>query len=222
MSEPYGNYDVLSQADHWDERTRGVILDRIGANAPRAFFSAEELRLVEALADRILPQPERDASLSIPVAELIDAALAADGTDGFRHDDAPWEQDAWHIGLAGIAQLAEERFGRPLWEVDATQQDALLTALDDGSAEGEAWETLPPQTFFATVVSQIVSAYYSHPTAWSEIGWGGPANPRGYVRTGYDRRDPWEPVERTPNSSVDIVRRHTEEGGPGGTHGGVH
>jgi len=27
-------------------------------------------------------------------------------------------------------------------------------------------------------------AYYMQPTAWSEIGWGGPASPRGYVRHG--------------------------------------
>ena len=33
------------------------------------------------------------------------------------------------------------------------------------------------------------------PTAWNEIGWGGPASPRGYVRMGYDERDPWEAAE---------------------------
>ena len=41
----------------------------------------------------------------------------------------------------------------------------------------------------------IVRAYYAHPTAWSEIGWGGPASPRGYVRMGFDERDPWEAAE---------------------------
>ena len=33
------------------------------------------------------------------------------------------------------------------------------------------------------------------PTAWSEIGWGGPASPRGYVRMDFDERDPWEAAE---------------------------
>ncbi len=36
---------------------------------------------------------------------------------------------------------------------------------------------------------------YSHPHAWSEIGFGGPANPRGYVRMTFDRRDPWKAAE---------------------------
>ena len=42
------------------------------------------------------------------------------------------------------------------------------------------------------------SAYYSHPHAWSEIGFGGPASPRGYVRMDFDRRDPWEAAEAEP------------------------
>jgi len=46
--------------------------------------------------------------------------------------------------------------------------------------------------FVKHVLSDIVTAYYSHPTAWSEIGFGGPASPRGYVRMGFDERDPWE------------------------------
>jgi hypothetical protein len=45
------------------------------------------------------------------------------------------------------------------------------------------------------VLHDICGAYYSHPYAWSQIGFGGPANPRGYVRMNFNRRDPWEAVE---------------------------
>jgi hypothetical protein len=38
----------------------------------------------------------------------------------------------------------------------------------------------------------LCGAYYSHPFAWNEIGFGGPASPRGYVRMDFNRRDPWE------------------------------
>jgi hypothetical protein len=48
------------------------------------------------------------------------------------------------------------------------------------------------------VLSDVVSAYYSHPTAWNEIGWGGPASPRGYVRMDFNRRDAWEAAEAYP------------------------
>ena len=52
------------------------------------------------------------------------------------------------------------------------------------------------KTFFKQrMAHDIVYAYYAHPTAWNEIGWGGPASPRGYVRMGYNERDPWEAAE---------------------------
>lgn len=33
---------------------------------------------------------------------------------------------------------------------------------------------------------------YPHPRVWSEIGYAGPAYPRGYVRTQLGQLDPWE------------------------------
>jgi hypothetical protein len=43
--------------------------------------------------------------------------------------------------------------------------------------------------FSGRVLHDVCSAYYSHPRAWSEMGFSGPANPRGYVRMCFDRRD---------------------------------
>ncbi|MGH8181653.1 MAG: GMC family oxidoreductase [Steroidobacteraceae bacterium] len=43
-----------------------------------------------------------------------------------------------------------------------------------------------------------MGGFYAHPTSWSEIGYGGPASPRGYVRMDYDRRDPWEAAQARP------------------------
>jgi len=36
------------------------------------------------------------------------------------------------------------------------------------------------------------ATYCTQPAAWSEVGFRGPASPRGYVRHGFDERDPWE------------------------------
>jgi hypothetical protein len=44
----------------------------------------------------------------------------------------------------------------------------------------------------------VVQAFYSHPWAWNEIGFGGPAYPRGYAAFGsphLGEREPWEGVE---------------------------
>jgi hypothetical protein len=64
------------------------------------------------------------------------------------------------------------------------------------------WAWLPAQRFFTTVVlKEVVGEYYAHPAAWSEVGFGGAASPRGYVRLGLNQRDPWEAPERADPES---------------------
>jgi hypothetical protein len=76
------------------------------------------------------------------------------------------------------------------------ERDALLARIQKGDVRTAAWTGLPPALFFAKrVLRDVVSAYYAHPHSWNEIGFGGPASPRGYVRMNYDRRDPWEASE---------------------------
>jgi hypothetical protein len=72
---------------------------------------------------------------------------------------------------------------------------------------------VPPAIFFAKrLLPDIVSAYYGHPTAWSEIGFGGPASPRGYVRMDFDRRDPWEAAEAKPGLEIEAARENAHVG----------
>ena len=51
---------------------------------------------------------------------------------------------------------------------------------------------------WSVVMRYALSALYSHPWAWNEIGFGGPAYPRGYMRMGvgdHVGRDPHEAEE---------------------------
>ncbi|MHA7165264.1 gluconate 2-dehydrogenase subunit 3 family protein, partial [Burkholderia pseudomallei] len=73
------------------------------------------------------------------------------------------------------------------------ERDAILRAAQRGALDGPAWRGMSSALFFSKrVLSDVASAYYSHPLAWNEIGFGGPASPRGYVRMDFNRRDPWE------------------------------
>ena len=62
------------------------------------------------------------------------------------------------------------------------------------------------------IIPDIVGAYYAHPVAWNEIGFGGPAAPRGYVRLDFDRRDPWEASEATPGREAVAWRENQRVG----------
>ena len=79
--------------------------------------------------------------------------------------------------------------------------------MQKGALKGAAWGNMPSDAFFnMRMAHDIVLAYYAHPTAWSEIGWGGPASPRGYVRMDFDERDSWEAAE-VKAGDVEAARR---------------
>jgi hypothetical protein len=49
------------------------------------------------------------------------------------------------------------------------------------------------------------TAFYSHPSAWEEIGFPGPAYPRGYKNAGVDSLEPYEVRDARPG--IDPVRK---------------
>jgi hypothetical protein len=197
FATPYPDYDVLEKWDSpsWNAQTRAVVQRRLGELPPRRFLTEEEWRLLEAIAARLVPQPDRADQVSI--APWIDDTLAQDRGPGYRYADMPPMRDAWRQGLAGIAGEARERHGRDFCDLSPAVQDALLGAIQRGETDRRHWGDLPADRFFSELLlKEVAAVYYSHPAAWSEIGFGGPASPRGYVRLGLDERDPWEAEER--------------------------
>jgi hypothetical protein len=189
----YGDYDVLAKWDtpSWDEQTREVIRKRLGEVPDRRFFSEGEWQTLAAVCARLIPQPDR--SEPIAIVPWIDEKLHRDWRDGFRYADMPPLREAWRLGLDGINQESRRRFGADFRVLAAGQQDVVLRAIQTGDVDGDAWRNLPPVRFFTTVLlKEVVGEYYAHPAAWSEVGFGGPASPRGYVRLGINQRDPWE------------------------------
>ena len=219
---PYPGFDPLAESDHWEDRTRAVVLHRLQHVPDIQFFTAREARTLDAICARILPQEDREPEQRVPITPFIDQELFDDDTDGFRKADMPWEQDAWKEGLAGIDETSQTRFGSDFIALNAQQQNEVLSAVQSGQAEGGTWQRLPAGDFFGKLVQQIVSVYYAHPTAWAEIGWPGPASRRGYMRTGYGRIDPWQPRPAHEVSSVALVQAHEDGGGVGGTGGATH
>ena len=55
---------------------------------------------------------------------------------------------------------------------------------------------MPAKHVWSLWTRYACAAFYSHPWAWNEIGFGGPAYPRGYKNIGVDEREPWEVPKR--------------------------
>ncbi|SKA39187.1 gluconate 2-dehydrogenase subunit 3 family protein [Consotaella salsifontis] len=207
---PYPTYDVLGKWDSpsFNDQTRRVVADRLSNPPARRFLEEAEFALLRAVIDVILPQPERDEDRRIPVEAFIDEMLFANRGSGTRYADAPPMREAWRRGLAGIEQEARRRHGKGFESLSNDRKQALLHAIDQGDVDPQAWEGLKPQRFFRHVLlKESVKIYYAHPYAWNEIGFGGPASPRGYVRLGSDMRDPWEArEERIPQKTERLSR----------------
>jgi hypothetical protein len=194
----FPGYDVLDKRDtpSWNEQTRRVIDKRLDEIPPRRFFTPGEWAMLAAIADRIVPQ-SGPAGERVPIVPWIDRKLAEGQGDGYRFADMPEMGEAWRRGLAAIDEESRLRFGADFVELMPGRQGDVLHLVQRGEVRSPRWHGLPPGKFFTSrLVKDIVTVYYAHPKAWNEIGFGGPASPRGYVRLGFDRRDPWEAEER--------------------------
>jgi hypothetical protein len=192
MRARYPDFDVLEQAEHWDEATREVVLARL-ETPPLRFFSESEAATLRAFCDVVLAQ---DHEPRIPVLEHVDAKLAAGKGEGYRYADLPEDGETWRLVARGLEAAG---FGDAGYEA-RVELCAALAAGDlelGGIDASRAW---------SVVMRDALSAFYAHPWAWNEIGFGGPAYPRGYARLGVDLAESWEGEEEFALDPVADVR----------------
>jgi hypothetical protein len=183
MHGRYPDYDVLENLRNWDEVTRTVVLQRVERTPPIRFFDDQEQVTLRVFCDLVLAQ---DAEPRIPVLEMVDAKLCAGSLDGFRYEDMPEDPDTWKLVAAGLDQAAGGSFAA--LPVDAASE--LVGLFAAGELQGAVWEQLPCAKAWKVVMRGVLTAFYSHPWAWNEIGYGGPAYPRGYMRLGVGQHEP--------------------------------
>jgi hypothetical protein len=201
VPDRYPGYDVMAKRDtpSWNDATRQVIDARLAIVDAPTFLEEREWLTLRAIADGIVPQ-RGSRNVRVPVAAMVDRKLAEDRRDGYRDARLPALREAWRRGLAAVDAAARARHGTAFHRVAASARDTLLGDMQAGRLDGPEWGGMPSALFFRErIAHDILAAYYSHPNAWNEIGFGGPAAPRGYVRMYFNRRDPWEAAEAKPD-----------------------
>jgi hypothetical protein len=206
MHGRYPDFDCLEQAGHWDEATRRVVLDRVRNVPERRFFDAAEAETLTAFCDVVLAQ---DAEPKIPVLLFVDRKLHEGRLDGFRYATMPDDRETWRLVARGLDESARARGASSYAAAAPELRQELADAFAGGVLRGGAWDALDPSRAFGVVMRAILAAFYSHPWAWNEIGFGGPAYPRGYARLGPGLSEAWEGVEAV---HVDPVRDTKERG----------
>jgi Gluconate 2-dehydrogenase subunit 3 len=227
----YPGYRTLSQKKFWDAATRDEVEKRVYKVPDIRFFSPEELSVMNAVCDRILPQDDRLPDSRIPIVNYIDERLFNNDISGYRFEDMPPDREAHRLGLKAIDETARVKHGMPFVSLEPLQQDSVLKSIHDGEklAAHEIWARMSIERYWQLLVQDCVAAYYAHPWAWDEIGFGGPAYPRAYTRLEGGLPEPWEVDEqryewRAPLTSLSdryeesAAGSETSHQGQGGTH----
>jgi hypothetical protein len=196
----FPGFDVLGQAGHWDQATAAVVIARTGVPPAIRFFTPAEQAAAIALCDRLLDQPGPGSSSFeqyVPVVHMIDTRLAEAQTDGWRYQDMPEDGQAWRDSLAALDEDATARFGRVFASCSLEQQSSVIQAVQDQGSD--AWHGMPAAHVWSLWTRYACTAFYAHPSAWSEIGFPGPAYPRGYKNPGVNRRESFEVRDTRPS-----------------------
>jgi hypothetical protein len=191
----YPDYDVLSQASHWDDVTRRVVVDRIRSVPPIRFFSVEEAATLKAFCDVVTAQ---DSEPRIPVLSYIDEKLQQGKRDGWQYFDLPDDDEVWRRIACGLDDEARSASFDSYAAAPLEVRVGIVARFANADLHGGVWETVNVAQAFKVAMRYVAQAFYSHPWAWNEIGFGGPAYPRGYGAFGsphLGERESWEGKE---------------------------
>ncbi len=185
----FGGYDVLGNIERWDSVTAGVVLDRLDPRGDFSFFTPAEQAVAGALFDLLLAQHEEP---KVPVLSMVDHRLALDETDGWMYADLPEDREAWRATLAALDEDARKSLAVGFAAVPTADQARLVQAVQDA----DQWHGWNATHVWSLWTRYACAAFYSHPWAWNEIGFGGPAYPRGYQGLGVGKLEHWEVGEQ--------------------------
>lgn len=198
----YPGFSTLSQSSFWDEATRQVVTHRVASPPSMKFFSEEEWRFWTAVFAHLIPQTDRTPDRQIPIVGPLDHRLYLNQTVGYRYEDMPQDREVYKtFGIDAINQEAQSRYGGDFVFLPHMQQDLVLQAIHDGKPQAakDIWKKMSVHRFWQLMMGDAIDAYYAHPWAWDEVGFGGPAYPRAYTRLERGQPEPWEVEEKPYN-----------------------
>jgi hypothetical protein len=91
--------------------------------------------------------------------------------------------------------------------LDSGRQATLIQAVQDLATAGKPWHGRAAEHVWSLWTRYACTAFYSHPWAWNEIGFPGPAYPRGYLNPGVNARERWEARDRVDADPVPFAAR---------------
>lgn len=124
------------------------------ARSGRSFLSQDEYRLVEAIAEQIIPTDDWPGGRDAGVANFIDIQLAGP----YRR----FQQD-YRRGLAAIENSCLTAYKKSFGELASDTQTKFLSDMEAGSLTEETWKRVSSKYFFELMRSHCLQGYYGSP-----------------------------------------------------------
>lgn len=104
---------------------------------------------------------------------MVDAKLFSGRREGYRYADMPDDGETFR----GVGERRAPAWSPGFrWRLGGGKR-RVVQAFADGELHGGAWDVLPCAHRWSVVMREALGAFYSHPWAWNEIDFGGPAYP---------------------------------------------
>jgi gluconate 2-dehydrogenase gamma chain len=197
VPDRYTPEEFAELAKNWDSVEAHVVEQRLQGNFSRPqleHFSPGEAALMRAVLKRLIPEDE-----GVDLAGFMDAYVEQPLGRGDRRPGMPGELELYKLGLQGIDQAATEMHGAAFGALSEEEQDAVLSAVSNGSAPGAIFREIPGDYFFERFYGKALHGYFAHPRVWMRIGFPGPAYPEGYgwlgkgeTRMRHERQIGWD------------------------------
>ncbi len=117
-------------------------------------FTPDEARLVEAVAEQIIPADRDPGAREAGVIYYIDRQLAG-----------PHKRFAakYRAGLVCLVQTSQAVFGKPFEALDWADQTRLLQTLEANKAPKNIWTKPSASEFFGLVRDHVMQGFYGSP-----------------------------------------------------------
>ncbi|MFZ1976520.1 MAG: gluconate 2-dehydrogenase subunit 3 family protein [Bacteroidota bacterium] len=118
------------------------------------FFTGDEIKLAETIADQIIPADNWPGGRDAGVANFIDIQL----TGPYRR----FQQD-YRKGFAGLEMSCANKFHRSFKDLSQETQMIVLQDMESDRLDGEVWKTGFAEYFFELLRSHCLQGYYGSP-----------------------------------------------------------
>jgi gluconate 2-dehydrogenase gamma chain len=126
------------------------------------FFTHHESRLVDAIAEQIIPADHDAGAHDAGVVNFIDKQLV-----GHYHRFAK----SYRRGLIGVEESAQSMFNSGFLDLGWDQQTKVLSALEAGNAPGGMWQSESSAAFFRLIRNHTMQGFYGSPRHGGNHGY---------------------------------------------------